>query len=315
MTAAPNQIPSLSGGNTSDMRRCYACNSEHAPKRVRIDGFTEALCVADYARFQRGESLLPFGCEPTTIEAHPLSAEQVERDLAALKAGSVAAMATAARDSAKDVAALEAAEAEHAGRGRVKVARVPVVKHTEKPAPAPVAAPIQVAAVVAAEPKPSAANKPLKTPWSARPQNQPRPFVLRPESEQGPGICRRAGCVRKPKARDLCDACHATACERKILDLVGAPVKPVSERDTTRDQSNSILARVEAMANEKPGIHADEIASALGVSRRQVVRAILSLRKHQRLARSKTTRNDPSHLCVYPPSSPKVTHTRTVRKP
>lgn len=226
-----------------------------------------------------------------------------------LRQESEAAMATAARDSAKDVAALEAAEAERVGKARVKVPIAPKV------APEPVAAPVQVADVVAVESKPSAANKPLKTPWSARPQNQPRPFVLRPESEQGPGICRRAGCVRKPKARDLCDACHTTACERKILDLVGAPVKPVSERDTTRDQSNSILARVEAMANEKPGIHADEIASALGVSRRQVVRAILSLRKHQRLARSKTTRNDPTHLCVYPPSSPKVTHTRTVRKP
>ena len=226
-----------------------------------------------------------------------------------LRQESEAAMAVAARDSAKDVAALEAAEAERAGKVRVKVPIAPKV------APAPVAAPIQAADVVVAESKHEPAGEPVKRPYVLRPQSQPRPFVVRPESEQRPGVCRRAGCTRKPRARDLCTSCHTTACQRGIVDLVGAPVKPSSERDLSRDQSDSIRARIEVMASEKPGIHADDIASALGVSRRQVVRAILHLRNSQRLAKSATTRNDPNHLCVYPPSSPKTTHICTVRKP
>ena len=233
-----------------------------------------------------------------------------------LAAESAKAMEVAAQQSnPEEVAALEAAEAEARLRVRAKVGKksttAAVVTPPQKPAPVVNAAPIQVAAVPVVGPAPV----PVAKGWRARPQNQPSPFLLRPESEFGPGVCRRLGCTRKPKARNLCDACHTTACERKILHLVGAPIKPVSERDTTRDQSNSILARVEAIAKEKPGIHADDISAALGINRRQVVRAILSLRKHQRLARSKTTRNDPAHLCAYPPSSPKTVHTRTARKP
>jgi len=296
-------------------KRCYACDNPDAPKQVKIDGFTESVCLADYARHRRGEVLMPFGCEPVTIEAHPLTEEQVERDLAALKAESDAEMAAAARASAAFVEAIEASEARHARRERSRVARLPIAEPKQKPAPVVNAAPIQVVDVVAVVPVVGPAPVPVAKDWRTRPQNQPKPFDLRPEAERRPDLCRRAGCTRKPKARDLCDACHTTACERKILHLVGAPIRPVSERDTTRDQSNSILARVEAIAKEKPGIHADDISAALGINRRQVVRAILALRKHQRLARSKTTRNDPKHLCAYPPSSPKVVHTRTVRKP
>jgi hypothetical protein len=78
--------PSPTIDSLAPEKRCYACNSPDVPKRIKIDGFTEPVCLADYARHQRGEVLLPFGCEPVTIDAEPLTAEQVERDLSALKA-------------------------------------------------------------------------------------------------------------------------------------------------------------------------------------------------------------------------------------
>ena len=296
MTAAPNQIPSLSGGNTSDMRRCYACNSEHAPKRVKIDGFTEALCVADYARFQRGESLLPFGCEPTGIEAHPLSAEQVERDLAALKAGSEAAMAKAARNSnPAEVAAFEEAEKQHSGRGRVKVARVPTAP---KVAPAPVAAPIQVAAVVAVEPKPKPPNEARRAIYAARPQNQGARFALWPDADKHPNRCRREGCTKKPWSRGLCQACNQGARARKILDEVGLPPKPYAS-GAIRARTNTVQDQIEAIVRENPSIHLKDLVPMTKFAYRQCYRAVTTMRKNKRLVKPKCHHHDPEYMRLY----------------
>ena len=148
-----------------------------------------------------------------------------------LRQESEAAMATAARDSAKDVAALEAAEAERAGKVRVKVPIAPKV------APAPVAAPIQAADVVVAESK----HEPVREPVAAKepkprkertlpPQCLPRPFVLRPDADDHPELCRRDECPREPAFRGLCGPCHTVALGREILEAFALPVKPHSER-------------------------------------------------------------------------------------
>ena len=215
-----------------------------------------------------------------------------------LRQESEAAMATAARDSAKDVAAREAAEAEHAGRGRVKVARVPVVTPTQKPVPAPVAAPIQVAAVVAVEPKPKPPNEARRAIYAARPQNQGARFALWPDADKHPNRCRREGCTKKPWSRGLCQACNQGARARKILDEVGLPPKPYAS-GAIRARTNTVQDQIEAIVRENPSIHLKDLVPMTKFAYRQCYRAVTTMRKNKRLVKPKCHHHDPEYMRLY----------------
>jgi hypothetical protein len=159
-----------------------------------------------------------------------------------LRQESDAAMTVAAKKSNPDeVAAIEAAEAAARDRVRTKIGKkstlAPVVTPTQKPAPAPIAAPIQVADVVAVVPEPEPVREPVvaKEPKPRKgrtlpPQCLPRPFVLRPDADDHPELCRRDECTREPAFRGLCGPCHTVALGREILESFALPVKPHSER-------------------------------------------------------------------------------------
>lgn len=186
-----------------------------------------------------------------------------------LRQESDAALTKAAKESAKDVAALEAIEEEHGGKGRVKIARIPVVETVAPPRKLPE--------------------------YSGGRRGQGAEFVLK-RFPDDPKVCRREGCDRKVYSRDLCQTCNRTARRRGILETLGLPAAAPS-RDGSR--TNEIQDKIEELARKKPGIHIDAATKELGISRRHCYRTVQALRRNKRLTRPKCHNHDPEYMRLY----------------
>ena len=195
-----------------------------------------------------------------------------------LRQESEAAMAEAARDSAKDVAVLEAAEAERAGKVRVKVPIAPKV------APAPVAAPIQAADVVAVESKPEPAGEPPKPkepkPRKARPLV---PFEIDPSTPQGK--CRRIGCKYPDDkvVRGFCDSDEKVARRRGIYEELALPKRIRTPRAKKVPRKPGDKQIVEFVA-KNPGCTYAECAAAVSLQEDYVISKSSVLRGKNLLA-------------------------------
>ena len=191
-------------------------------------------------------------------------------ELGMLATAAVREMAVAEKENAVAVAALEEIEAEHGGKGRVKIARVQVVE--------PIAVP------------------PRKLPeYTGGRRGQGAEFVLK-RFPDDPKVCFREGCDRKIYSRNLCQTCHRTARRRGILETLGLPLGALP-RDGSR--TNALQDKIEELARKKPGITLEYCVAETGRSRRHCYHAVQTLRKNKRLTRPKLHHHDPEYMRLY----------------
>jgi hypothetical protein len=119
------------------------------------------------------------------------------------------------------------------------------------------------------------------------------PFVLRPDADAHPELCRRLGCDRPPVWRGVCGPDHSHLSRQGTVEQYCAPSKLVHNTFST------LRAKIVEIVAKNEGIPAKKVADTLGVESKYCSKAVAALRKQNRLTTPKCNKSLPEYMHLY----------------